>query len=363
MVEGIRWVGLDVHASRTAVAVFDTATGEVVKRTVMGRPHEVIAFLGELEGPVRAVYEAGPTGYGLARRSRPGLQVDVCAPGMLPTAGSGAASRVKTDARDALKLARLHAAGQLTLVNVPTVEQEQVRDLVRAREDVRADLMRARHRLGKLLLRREIYYTGKDRPWTAAHRDWLASLRFDDLCTEAVFADYLHGHDSILARRDMLDQRIELVAEDCCYTGQVRRLRCMRGIAPLSALGLCAETRGLERFDKPIQVAAFIGIVPSENTSGEKRRQGSITKAGSVHARRLLVEAAWHYRKPPRISGTLRRRQDGADPAAVDIAWRAQRRLHARWHELNDVRGKRSTVTAIAVARELSHFCWEITRP
>lgn len=361
MGEGIRWVGLDVHASRTAVAVFDTATGEVVKRTVMGKPHEVMAFLNGLEAPVRAVYEAGPTGYGLARRSRPGLLIEVCAPGMAPTSGS--ASRVKTDARDALKLARLHAAGQLTLVGVPTVEQEQVRDLIRAREDVRADLMRARHRLGKLLLRREIYYSGKDRPWTAAHRDWLSALRFGDISTEAVFADYLHAHDSILARRDLLDERIEMVAEDCCYTWQVKRLRCLRGIATLSALGLCAETRGLDRFEKAIQVAAFIGIVPSENTSGEKRRQGSITKAGSVHARRLLVEAAWHYRKPPRQGGALRRRQAGADPATIDIAWRAQRRLHARWEELNGVRGKRSTVTAIAVARELSHFCWEITQP
>lgn len=362
MVEGIRWVGLDVHAFRTAVAVFDTATGEVVKRTVMGRPHEVFELLGSLPGPVRAVYEAGPTGYGLARRSRPGLEIAVCAPGMVPTAGAGSRSRVKTDARDALKLARLHAAGQLTLVTVPTVEQEQVRDLIRAREDVRADLMRARHRLGKLLLRREIYYSGRDRPWTAAHRDWLASLRFEDVCTETVFQDYLHAHDSMLARRDLLDERIELVAADCCYAEQVARLRCLRGIATLSALGLCAETRGLERFEKPTQVAAFVGIVPSESTSGEKRRQGSITKAGSDHARRLLVEAAWHYRKPPRVSGALRRRQDGAAPATVEIAWRAQRRLHARWHELHDVRGKRSTVTAIAIARELSHFCWEVTR-
>jgi transposase len=362
MAEGIRWVGLDVHASRTAVAVLDTATGEVLKRTVVGRPHGVLELLESLRGPVRAVYEAGPTGYGLARRSRPALSIEVCAPGEIP-AGGGAGSRIKTDARDALKLARLHAAGQLTMVVVPTVEQEQVRDLVRAREDVRADLMRGRHRLGKLLLRREIYFPGKARSWTAEHRDWLASLRFEDVCTEATFQDYLHAHDTLLARRDQLDRHIEAVALECSLAWEVARLRCLRGIDTLSAMGLAAEARGLGRFDKPTHVSAFLGIVPSENTTGERRRIGSITKAGSQHGRRLLVEAAWHYRKPPRMSATLRARQAGVDPVAVDCAWRAQRRLHQRWRDLHQVRGKRATVTNIAVARELAHFCWEITRP
>ena len=362
MVEGICWAGLDVHASRTSIAVLDTASGEVIKRTVLGRPHEAIGVLEQLPGPVRAVYEAGPTGYGLARRSRPGLQIEVCAPGDI-AAGGGASSRVKTDARDALKLARLLVAGQLTMVTVPTVEQEQVRDLVRAREDVRADLMRARHRLGKLLLRREIYFPGKDRSWTVKHLQWLASLRFEDRSTEATFQDYLHGHDTLLARRDRLDEHIEQVATSCSLAWEVGRLRCLKGIDTLSALGLAAETRGLERFHKPMHVSAFLGIVPSEHSSGERRRVGAITKAGSQHGRRLLVEAAWHYRKPPRTGAALRRRQDGADPAAIDCAWRAQRRLHQRWRDLHQIRGKRSTVTNIAVARELAHFCWEITRP
>jgi len=362
MSEATCWVGLDVHACRTAVAVIDTATGEIVKRVVVGRPHEVVEFLEQLPGRVRAVYEAGPTGYGLARRSRPGLEIEVCAPGDI-AAGGGAASRQKTDARDALKLARLHAAGQLTMVVVPSVEQEQIRDLVRAREDVRADLMRGRHRLGKLLLRREVYFPGRARAWTAEHRDWLASLRFDDVCTEATFQDYLHAHDTMLARRDRLDAHIEDVAAECSLAWEVGRLRCLRGFDTLSAMGLAAETRGLGRFAKPMHVSAFVGIVPSENTTGERRRIGSITKAGSQHARRLLVEAAWHYRKPPRLSEALRRRQDGADAAAVDIAWRAQRRLHQRWRDLHTIRGKRATVTNIAVARELAHFCWEITRP
>jgi transposase len=360
MSEATWWVGLDVHASRTAGAGVDTPTGEVTKRTVLGRPHEVMEVLEALPGRVRAVYEAGPTGYGLARRSRRGLEISVCAPGEI-AGGGGAKSRIKTDARDALKLARLHMAGELTLVVVPSVEQEQVRDLVRAREDVRADLMRARHRLGKFLLRRERYFPGRDRAWTAVHRDWLASLVFDDLPSEATFADYLHAHDTLLARRDRLDEHIEQTALTWSLADEVARLRCLRGIDTLSAMGLVAETRGLRRFDRPRHVSAFVGLVPGEHTTGDKRRIGSITKAGSPHARRLLVEAAWHYRKPPRLNGSLRRRQDAAAPATVDCAWRAQRRLHQRWRELHQQRGKRSTVTAIAVARELSHFCWEIT--
>lgn len=362
MNEATCWVGLDVHASKTAVAVIDTATGEMSKRTVLGRPHEVMEFLESLPGRVRAVYEAGPTGYGLARRSRQGLEISVCAPGDI-AAGGGAGSRQKTDARDALKLARLHAAGQLTMVAVPTVEQEQVRDLVRAREDVRADLMRARHRLGKLLLRRELYFPGRARPWTVQHRDWLASLRFEDRCTEATFQDYLHAHDTLVARREGLDEHIEQVAGECSLAWEVARLRCLRGIDTLSAIGLAAETRGLGRFDKPMHVSAFLGIVPSESSTGQRQRIGSITKAGSQHARRLLIEAAWHYRKPPRLSNGLRRRQTGADPAAIDCAWRAQRRLHQRWNDLHQARGKRATIVNVAVARELAHFCWEITRP
>jgi transposase len=182
------------------------------------------------------------------------------------------------------------------------------------------------------------------------------------VATEATFQDYLHAHDALVARRDRLDEHIETLAVSCSFREEVARLRCLRGIDTLSAMGLCAETRGLARFERPLQVSAFVGLVPSEDTSGERRRQDSITKAGSVHARRLLVEAAWHYRKRPRMSGHRRARQHGADPATIDCAWRAQRRLHQRWRELHTIRGTRSTVTAIAVARELTHFCWEITR-
>jgi transposase len=358
MRDGIRWVGLDVHANQTAGAVFDSATGEVRSRRVMGRPHEVLDWLGGLDGPVRAIYEAGPTGYGLARRARAaGIEIAVCAPGMIARAPG---DRVKTDKRDALKLARLHAAGQLVLVHVPAIEHEQLRDLSRCREDVRGDLMRARHRIGKLLLRREIYYPGPGRSWTRDHRDWLARLRFADRATELCFADYLHAHDTLLARRDQLDRAIDEIATESPWATIIARLRCLRGIDTLSAFGLCAEVCDFQRFTKPAALSAYLGLVPSENTSGEKRRQGSITKAGSTHARRLLVEAAWHYRHPPRLSSTLQRRQTGQEPWAIDCAWRAQRRLHGRWQRLRSERGKRSTITAIAVARELAHYCWEL---
>lgn len=358
MSEGIRWVGLDVHANQTAGAVFDTLTGEVRSRRIVGRPHETLEWLRGLEGPVRGVYEAGPTGYGLARRARAaGIEMAVCAPGMIARA---AADRVKTDKRDALKLARLHAAGQLVLVHVPELEHEQLRDLARCREDVRGDLMRARHRIGKLLLRREIYFPGRGRNWTREHRDWLASLRFEDRASELCFADYLHAHDVLLARRDTLDRAINEIAVDSPWAAIIARLRCLRGIDTLSAFGICAEVCDFERFTKPTAFSAYLGLVPTENTSGDKRRQGAITKAGSTHARRLLVEAAWHYRRTPAVSGALQRRQSGQEPWAIDCAWRAQRRLHGRWQRLRAERGKQGGVAAVAVARELSHFCWEL---
>jgi transposase len=356
MPEGMRWVGLDVHANQTAGAVFDDATGEVVSRRLMGRPHEVLGWLLELERPVRAVYEAGPTGYGLARRGRAaGIDVQVCAPGMIVRA---ATERVKTDKRDALKLARLFAAGQLVLVHVPSLEHEQLRDLARCREDARQDLMRAKHRIGKFLLRREIYFAG--RTWTRDHRTWLAAQRFADRASEATFADYLHGHDVLLARRDTLDRAIGELATSCAWAPTIARLRCLHGVDTLGAFGLCAEVCDFQRFPRARALSAYLGLVPCENTSGDKRRLGSITKAGSTLARRLLVEAAYHYRRAPRVGGVLLRRQDGAEPWVIDLSWRAQRRLHGRWQRLRTDRHKHNGIAAIAVARELAHYVWEL---
>jgi transposase len=357
MANGMRWVGLDVHAWETQAAVLEQATGELGYRKVRGRPAAVIDWLETLPKPLRAVYEAGPTGYGLARRAAErGLAVSVCAPGHILRR---AQDRIKTDKRDAAKLARLLLAGELRPVRVPTPEEEQLRDLVRAREDVRVDLMRARHRLSKLLLRRELYYPRSGNAWTQHHREWLDSLRFEDRASAVVFSDYLEAQDLLLNRRDRLERELGELAADSPWATQIANLRALRGIDTLSATGLCAEVAEFARFE-PEQLASYLGLVPAEDSSGPERRQGSITKAGSKHARRLLVEAAWHYRHGPHVSEKLRRRQRGCDPRAVQIAWRAQRRLHRRWRELAGRRGKRETKVAVAVARELAGFCWEV---
>jgi transposase len=239
MANATRFVGLDVHARESACALFDLASGEVQTRKISGRPAAALGWLEGLERPFHAVYEAGPTGYGLAREARKrGLTLEVCAPGHIrrhPT------ERIKTDKRDALKLARLLAAGDLHIVRVPEPEEEQLRDLVRCREDVRVDLMRTRHRLSKFCLRRELHFDGS-RNWTLVHRDWLRSLRFDDRASELCFEDYLHAHDVLLSRRDRLEAELGGLVADSPWAPLVGRLRCLRGIGTLSAVGLCAES-------------------------------------------------------------------------------------------------------------------------
>jgi len=336
MPDGIRWVSLDVHARESTFAVFDQATGEVSTKRVVGRPHELLPYLRQIERPARMVYEAGPTGYGLARRAlAEGIELGVCAPGKTERPP---ADRIKTDKRDAVRLARLLAAGELTLVTIPSVEREQLRDLVRCREDIRVDLVRARHRIGNFLLRREIYWEGPGQAWTRKHRSWLTSIRFADHASQATLADYLHAHDVLIARRDQVEADLAQLALTAPSAHTVARLRCLRGIDTLSALGLCAEIGEWERFDHPDQLSAYLGIVPCEHTTGAQRRLGSITKAGSTHARRLLIEAAYHHRRGPVVGTGLERRQRGHAPEIINISWRAQRRLNARWRQLRDAR-------------------------
>ena len=354
----MRRVGLDVHGKETTAVVLDGVSGEIEVRRIVGRPDRVLEWLGTLERPFQAVYEAGPTGYGLERAAAErGLDVVVCSPGHIR---KHPGDRIKTDRRDAERLARLLLAGELRLVRVPTPAEEQLRDLVRSREDLRVDLMRLRHRISKFLLRRELYYPTGGGAWTGRHRDWLSSLHFDDQASEIVLQDALHAHDWMIARRGRLERSLEELAEHSPWAETIGRLRCLRGINTLSAVGLVAEIGDFERFSHPRKLSGFLGLVPSEDTSGEVRRQGAITKAGSKHARRLLVEAAWHYRNPPRISKDLERRQRGQDPRVIDAAWRCQRRLYTRWARLDSERGKRRTLVAVAVARELSSYCWEI---
>jgi transposase len=350
-------VGLDVHAHQTHAAIVDPATGELRVSRLRMAPVEVAGFLEGLGSAVVAVYEAGPTGFGLARAARErGIDVRVAAPGSIP---KGSGDRVKTDRRDAIRLVRLLAAGELGFAFVPSVADERFRDLIRAIEDARGDLMRARHRLSKFLLRRSERYPGPGRAWTTAHLKWLRALRFDEVCSQATFVDYLAAVELLIARRATLIEALNAAIPGSSHAPVIARLRCFRGIDTLSGAGLCAEIGDWRRFAKPTRVSGFLGIVPSERTSDTKRRQGSITKAGSSHARRLLVEAAHHYRHAPAIGQTLARRQHGQDPRVIAIAWRAQRRLHQRWQHLHHHRRKPASVVAIAVARELAGFLWE----
>jgi len=356
MANSISLVGLDVHAAQTHAAVLDLSTGELRRRRLSVPAGEVVAFLASLPGPVRAVYEAGPTGFGLARAGREiGIDVQVVAPGKIPRA---AGDRVKTDKRDAERLVRLLAAGELHFAFVPTVADEQFRDLIRAIEDVRGDLMRARHRLSKMLLRREIRWNGPGAAWTITHMNWLRSLRFDDVCSQATLLDYLSSVEMLLARRKTLLVALEQAIPDTQHAPVIAALRCFRGIDTLSAAGLCAEVGDWTRF-RPKQLSGFLGVVPSERTSDSKRRQGAITKTGSSHARRLLVEAAHHYRHQPAIGVTLAKRQQGQDPRVIAVSWRAQHRINQRWRNLHGQRHKPAGVVAIACARELAAFCWE----
>lgn len=348
-------VGLDVHARQTYAAVLDPRTGELGVTRLRMAPGEVVSFLERL-APVLAVYEAGPTGFGLARAAHErGIDVQVVAPGSIP---KGPGDRVKTDRRDAIRLVRLLAAGELRFVFIPTVEDEAFRDLIRCIEDARADLMRARHRLSKFLLRRDQRYEN-GKAWTRAHQRWLSALGFDDACLHATFADYLTSVELLAGRRATLFEVLEAQIPHCSHAPAVARLRCFRGIDTLTAAGLCAEVGSFARFPKPSLISGFLGIVPSERTSDTKRRQGAITKAGPGHARRLLVEAAHHYRYEPAIGETLARRQRGQDPRVIEVAWRAQRRLNQRWQHLREERRKPAGVVAIAVARELAGFLWE----
>jgi transposase len=351
-------VGLDVHATTVVAAVLDAETGELRWFRVGGDVGDAAGLCAGLPRPVRAAYEAGPTGYGLARElARRGIECVVAAPSKIPRASG---DRVKTDRRDAELLVRLLLAGKLHAVRVPGPEEEALRDLVRAREAVRVDLMRCRHRISKLLLRHGIRFED-GRAWTDRHHAWLAGIELGWPAAQATFADACGAADALVHRRAGLEREIVALLPGSPWQLHVARLRCLRGIDTLTAAGLCAEIGDFERFARAEQLMSYVGLVPSESTTGQQRRLGSITKTGSAHARRLLVEAAWHYRPRPRIGRALTERQDGQSAEAVAIAWSAQQRLHRTWTRL-EARAKRRTIIAVAAARELAGFCWAITR-
>ena len=308
-------VGVDVHARSVVACGLDGQTGELFERRLCPDHTEIIAWIQSLPGPVAVTYEAGPTGFGLARfLTAEGIDCLVAAPSKLQRPPG---DRVKTDVRDARHLARLLHLGEIVAVTVPSVEQEAARDLVRAREDVRRDLTSARHRLSKLLLRQGIVYYG-GALWTGAHDRWLRATRRRSVFDAAGLGTAFDiAYDTVLAttaRRDRLDAAITQVAAASSYTPVATRLGCLRGVATLTAFGLAVEIGDWHRLTGR-SIGAYLGLVPSESSSGASRRQGAITKTGNGHARRLLIEAAWHHRPPNRIGADLRRRQEAADPA------------------------------------------------
>ncbi len=357
-------IGLDVHARSVRAAVIDTATGELLERSVSPVTERIVAFVGEVageHGPVRVTYEAGPTGYGLARALlAAGHACQVAAPSkLLRPAGD----RVKTDRRDALLLARLARNDDIVAVTIPTVAAESARDLVRAREDARMVLMSARHRLGKLLLRHGIVYDGGD-AWTGAHDAWLRRTRTEQLVpagsvgTLAAFDDAYDAVTHTLARRDRLDARIAALAADSEFTAITRRLACLRGVSTLTGFALAVEIGDWHRLTGAT-IGSYLGLVPSEASSGGSRVQRGITKTGNSHARRLLIEAAWHHKAIYRPGKTMRERWALAPAAAAARGDAGNRRLHRRW-EVMTAQKKRHTVANTAIARELAGWCWSL---
>ena len=353
MAEGT-WVGLDVHARKVVAGVLDAETGELRSWRAPTFPVETVEWLRQFAAPVRVAYEAGPTGYGLARAcAAAGIVCTVAAPSKIQRAP---ADRVKTDRRDAERLARLLRLGELVAVRVPEPHEEAARDLIRAREDARGELMRARHRLSKLLLRHGLVYDAA--AWTLAHDAWLRRQRFDSRPLQLALEESYAAAMQAKARRDGLDEAIVELAGEPPFAETVGRLCCLRGVGTLTALALTVELGDWTRF-RPQSLGPFLGLTPSEDSSGERRRLGAITKTGNTHARRLLVEAAWHQRRPLRESATLARRRQGQPAAVCARADRSARRLHARWQAL-ERRGKRRTIVAVAVARELAGHCWAL---
>jgi transposase len=346
-------VGLDVHAR--SIRLSAVRADELLLERTLAYDEEAVVRVLRRWPAVRCCYEAGPTGYGLYRQLvERGIDCQVVAPGLVPQRPG---ERVKTDPRDARKLARLHAGGLLEAIYVPSPELEAARDLVRAREDARLDRMRDRQRLSKFCLRH-----GRLLPtsaWTVTRRKWLSEQRFEYTAEQLTFDSYLHAVDLVDARIEALERAIRATAEQGAWSELVARLRCLRGVDTLTALALVAEIGDFSRFRTAEEFMAFVGLVPTEHSSGEQRRQGAITKVGNSHVRRLLVEAAWHARRRPKVGYELARRQRGQDALVIERAWRCQQRLHQRWQRMAS-RGKPQQKIVVACARELAGFVWAI---
>jgi transposase len=359
----IRFVGLDVHADTIAMAVAEP-DGEVRFLGVIPNRLESVRKLVAKLGPaqdLKACYEAGPTGYVLYwQLTALGVACEVIAPSLVPVK---AGDRVKTDRRDAVRLARSYRAGELTPVWVPDADHEALRDLVRAREDARQDQHRARHRLSKFLLRH-----GRRPPadvkksWTQKYLTWIQQqVHFDQPALEATLLDYVHEIDHMAERIQRLEQAITEAIHKlpAAMRAVVEALQALRGVAQITAVTVVAELGTLSRFPSPRQLMGYSGLVSSEFSSGNRIQRGAITKTGNAHLRRVIIESAWSYQHRPWVGGFLRKRQQGLDQEVKDIAWKAQWRLHTRYKKLAAGNKKKPQIVT-AVGRELLGFIWAI---
>jgi len=358
----IKFVGLDVHAETISVAVAEQ-DGEIRSLGMIANREESIRKLVKKLGPaeeLRFCYEAGPTGYPLYwQLTRMGAKCEVVAPTLVPVK---AGDRVKTDRRDALKLARNYRAGELTAVWVPDAAHEALRDLVRAREAAKQDELRARHRLSKFLLRHGRRAPMGVKAWTMKYLEWVKrEVHFEQMAQEATLLDYLHEVEHGAARIARLDNAITEAVKSAPpqMRAVIEALQALRGIAHVSAVTVVAEVGELSRFARATQLMAYGGIVPSEDSSGERTRRGNITKTGNAHLRRVVVEAAWAYRHRPSVGAKLRKRQAHVSEEIKEISWKAQQRLHQRYRKLL-AKGKSKGVVMTAVGRELLGFIWAI---
>jgi transposase len=362
MSEGITsFVGLDVHKDTTAIGVADAGREEPrFLGTVGPQLGQLLKALKNLGKPetVHVVYEAGPCGYVLVRQLREhGYVCEVIAPNKMPRSKG---DRIKTDRRDALTLARLSRSGDLVSVHVPDERDEAMRDLSRAREDAVRARLKARQQLKALLLRHGHRYTGKS-AWSAAHERYLADFKFPDPAQHIAFTEYRNAVKDCDERVQRLTEALREQAENWRLKPLVSALMCLRGIDLVAGVTLAAEIGDFGRFARATEVMSFLGLVPSEYTTGERRVQGEITKCGNGHARRVLVEAAWNYRFPARIGRALQTRQDGQPKSVCDIAWKAQMRLTRRFRRLKS-RQLQTNKICVAIARELCGFVWDIAR-
>lgn len=356
MAQSTTVVAFDQHAATTVAAVLLPGHRTPAIHTLTSDRSTIQRFVQRLRAiHVQCCYEAGPCGFELQRAlTAAGIPCDVIAPALIPRRPG---DRVKTDRRDAGQLAVLYRAGALTAIHIPTEQEEAARDLLRCREDIRADLLRARHRLSKFLLRHGRRFTGTKRAWSTRHETWLRQQKWPLAALEQTHQAYWRAVVEAGARLRTIEEDLRALLTLTPLQNRVERLRAFRGIDDLTALTIAAELGDARRFPSASAAMAYVGLVPSEHSSGTKRAQGAITKTGNAHLRRVLVESAWHYRHHPFVGRALRQRQATAPPTVIAHAWTAQHRLHRRYARFA-ARGKPKQHIVTAIARELTGFVW-----